>query len=242
MNGKRKILILMTLIFMVLLGGCQMGDKFSNQDEAREYLLADMEEKYGMTYEVTGRETYKNYPLYGDVYTCVVSPVGEPDREVYARVTQSGSVSDNGATYLFAEGAEQIAQEVCESKDYVISYEVSLKAPITTHIWKKEDGLDNYIIKSGAYDQIRITLEEGKSDEEYVELITDFLDELYQIDINSELRVYAGEKDILLLTVKVLGENKTEPYTEDEIRDNMEIMAIEPIIKDENSESNKETQ
>lgn len=206
-------------------------NKFNDQEEAREYLLSALKEKYEMDFEIIGNEIYDNYgPIYGDGYSCKIAPSDDKKKEASAGVTQRGELSDDWAVYLFEEEAEEKAKEICEKKEYVLDYEVSLEAPETTHKWKREEGLDTYLLKSGAYDEILLYFEEGKSDEEYIEYIFDFLDELYQLDINTILSVKVGEEDLLWVTVKTLGKSKTEPYTEQQIRDNMESSRIASSI------------
>lgn len=210
----------------------ELKNKFTNQNEAKEYMLTSLKEKYEMDFEILGNEIYENYgPIYGDGYSCKVAPSDNKEQEANAKVTQSGELSDDWAVYLFAEEAELKAEEICKEKDYIIEYDISLEAPATTHQWKVEEGIDTYLLKSGAYDEITITLESGKDDDEYVSIIKDFLEELYQLDINTTLKAKVEGEEILMLNVKVLGKSKTEPYTDEEIRDNIENMKIVSSVK-----------
>lgn len=229
-NGKGFIRIVF-LASVLLLGGCQMKKKFDNQEEAKKYLLSALKEKYEMDFEVIGNELYKNYgPIYGDAYSCMIAPSDDMSKEANARVTQTGTLSDDWAVYFFAEEAELKAEEICEKKEYILDYEVSLEAPATTHKWEKEDELDTYLLKSGAYDEITLYFEKGKSDEEYMDFISDFLNELYQLDINTIVKAKVGEEEILWLKVKTLGKNVTKPYTEEQIRENIEDIRIASSI------------
>ena len=62
----------------------------NNLESAREYLLTQMQEKYGIEFSVAGRENLKNYgPFHGATYFCEVSPVDAPEQIATAVVSQT---------------------------------------------------------------------------------------------------------------------------------------------------------
>jgi hypothetical protein len=62
----------------------------NNLESAREYLLTQMREKYGIEFSVAGREELKNYgPFHGATYFCEVSPVDAPEQIATAVVSQT---------------------------------------------------------------------------------------------------------------------------------------------------------
>ena len=68
----------------------QDGPFENNLESAREYLLTQMLEKYGIEFSVAGREELKNYgPFHGATYFCEVSPVDAPEQVATAVVSQT---------------------------------------------------------------------------------------------------------------------------------------------------------
>ena len=58
---KIKINILVfVLVVATFLGGCNMKKAFKNQEEAQEYVLSCMEQKYGETFIITDEGDYNN--------------------------------------------------------------------------------------------------------------------------------------------------------------------------------------
>ena len=66
----------------------QGGPFENNLESARAYLLAQLQEKYGIEFSVAGREDLKNYgPFHGATYFCEVSPVDAPEQIATAVVS-----------------------------------------------------------------------------------------------------------------------------------------------------------
>ena len=108
----------------------QDGPFENNLESAREYLLTQMQEKYGIEFSVAGREDLKNYgPFHGATYFCEVSPVDAPEQIATAVVSQTDyqDVRDDYAIYYFEEDAVAPVLTLCGTKDYVIDQRISWK-------------------------------------------------------------------------------------------------------------------
>ena len=236
-DSLMKSLVLCLMAAALFLGGCSAeafremehkGGPFDYDiDSARAYLLEQLEEKYGIPFAVVGEETLENYgPLAGATYTCEAAPVDAPERVTTALVSQTKyqKVRDNYALYFFKEDAEAQAIDLCENAESIRSYGVALKLPQTPRTWSPEDDLDDFLQTSGAYLDIKIYLEEGKSDEEYIDLILPLLEAVYQLPANSRLSVLEAEKKYLYWApVSVFGEEPPQLPTKEKMLEEMEI-------------------
>lgn len=220
MKMKTKIIITIGILALAL-GGCRMNHKYTNQEEAKSYLLARMDKKYDETFMIVGNEIYKNYGLiYGDCYSCDLALKDEPDKVGSARITQDGNLIDDWAVNYFKDEAEKEVNEALsgDSNDNMTIKSVSLQAPATSDTWRAEDGIDKYLKESGAYMKIVATSNRGLSNDEYAELIYEFLKPMYSIKMNMEVAVKVGRTYIFFKTINTLGENKTPEYTLEQIK------------------------
>lgn len=222
---------------LLLLCGCSAetlreldhpGGPFANDlDSARAYLLEQLEEKYRTEFFIVGDESLENYgPLAGATYTCDAAPVDDPERVTTALVSQTKyqKVRDDYARYFFREEAEAPARERLEGIDFVRSCAVELRLPQTSKTWNPEDDLRDFLGTSGAYLDIKVYLEEGKTDEEYAGQILDLLEDIRGLNANSRLSVLESEKEYLYWgIVTALGETPTPLPTKEEILEQMEI-------------------
>ena len=68
----------------------QDGPFENNLESARAYLLAQLQEKYGIEFIVAGDEDLENYGLFaGATYTCDVAPINAPEQVTTALVSQT---------------------------------------------------------------------------------------------------------------------------------------------------------
>lgn len=222
---------------LLLLCGCSLealremdrpGGPFENNlDSARGYLLGQLRDKYGVEFSVVGEESLENYgPLAGATYTCDAAPVDDPERVTTALVSQTKyrKVRDDYARYFFREEAEAPARERLEGIDFVRFCAVELRLPQTSKTWNPEDDLRIFLETSGAYLDIKVYLEEGKTDEEYAGQILDLLENVRELNANSRMSVLESEKEYLYWgIVTALGEAPTPLPTKEEILEQMEI-------------------
>lgn len=188
---KYKMIVVMISLNFIVLGGCGMGtfSSFDNEKEAQEYLLEQLTIKYGEDFEIIQQDedNYEEYPT-KNAYSAQLISKENPDYQFNGWTVSSGELEDNYAALFFSSQAELLAENVCEKKDYIIDYEITLEAPITSQKWNKDSDFQKYISESGAYNRIDITLEEGLSNEMYADQIFDLLNDLYECGAGFELR------------------------------------------------------
>ena len=95
----------------------QNGPFENNEESARAYLLAQLKEKYGEEFLVTGREDLKNYgAIAGATYRCQAAPADQPEKVFDALVSQTKyrKVRDDYAVYFYKEEAEAPVLAFCQ--------------------------------------------------------------------------------------------------------------------------------
>lgn len=218
------------LVITMILGGCAMEKgntdtkkiPFTNEEEAREYTLACMEERYGVKFVVAGDEEYTNYGIIdGYGYECTIASADEPDKTGLVMAYQSKRLADNWAANYFKEEAEKEVTENIADNDIVRIKEVSLKAPITEKKWEKQDGLEKFMKEGGAYIKVIGVCEEGLSDPEYAQAMLDFVLPFYELGVDTQIHIKIGEEntDYFFEDIKNLNEIQQEPVTLEEIEE-----------------------
>ena len=222
---KIKIGVLTLIMAVMVLCGCGMKQNFKNQEEARNYVLSYMNEKYGQVFIITDEEDYDNYgPIYGDTYTCEVAPKDNPEKAAKVFARQSGSPEDNWAVYYFKENAEEeVKQALSDNKKLQITG-ISLEAPVTSETWNESDDIEEYMSESGAYVKVVAECEDGLTDYEYAVLIADFLEPIYQLDVNAEISVKVDRTYIFFEKIQVLGDDPTQPFSIEQIEKKVNTM------------------
>ena len=205
----------------------QGGPFENNLDSARAYLLEQMQEKYGIEFTVIGDEDLENYgPFAGATYTCKVAPVNAPEQVTTALVsqTQYQDVRDSYAVYFFKEEAEAQAIQLCTETGYVQSYEISLQMPQTVKTWSADDDIDDFLQTSDAFLNIKVNFGAGKSDEEYADLILDFLEEVLDLNANVKLSILEAENEYIFWgMLNILDETPPQLPAKEKIIEDMEI-------------------
>lgn len=154
---------------------------FENEQQAQTYLLAELEKKYGFPFILVQSKSYTQYgPLYGDVLVAQVAPASAPEQTAWARATQSGTVDDEWAAWIFKEAAEQPFYELCAQKDYLKNYKVRLNGANTILTWTQEDSLKDYLSQHDVEIRVDLELVQELTAEEYADQIKDFLKDLEQ--------------------------------------------------------------
>ena len=203
----------------------QDGPFENDLESAREYLLIQMQEKYGIEFSVAGRENLKNYgPFHGATYFCEVSPVDAPEQIATAVVSQTDyqDVRDDYAIYYFEEDAVAPVLTLCGTKDYVIDQRVSLEMPETEKLWTAEDKLDLFLAESGAYVKLVLCFTDDLDTETYAEYLHDFLNSVDQLECNLLLQAKANKVYIFHEELAILDGFDASTYTVEDLRQEIE--------------------
>lgn len=72
--------------------------------------------------------------------------------------------------------------------------------------------------------EIAATCTPGLSNDEYAKLIFDFLKPIYKINMNMEVSVKIGRTYIFFENINMLGENKTQEFTLEQIKQEVKEM------------------
>lgn len=197
----------------------------NNLDSAREYLLGQMREKYGMEFTIVGKEDLDNYgPFAGATYSCQVAPVDAPEQVATALVSQTlyQKVRDDFAVYYFKEAAEAPVLTLCGTKDYVLDQRVSLEMPGTALTWTADDSLEKFLTQSGAYVRVTLRLADDLDTKTYAEQVLDFLNSVDQLSCNLSIQARANKTYIFFSEVKVLEGFDAGSYTLEKIESMIE--------------------
>lgn len=203
----------------------QDGPFENNLESARAYLLAQLQEKYGIEFTVVGDEDLTNYGAFaGATYTCDVAPIDAPEQVTTALVSQTmyQDVRDSYAVYFFKDEAEAPFLELCETKDYVIDQRVSLEMPGTARAWTTEDGLERFLSESGAYVKLVLRFTDDLDTETYAEYLYDFLNSLDQLECNLLLQAKANKIYIFHEELDILGDFDASVYTVEDLEQEIE--------------------
>ena len=106
-------------------------------------------------------------------------------------------VRDSYAVYFFREEAEAQAIQLCTEAEYVQSYGVLLQMPQTAKTWSADDDIDDFLQTSDAFLNIKVNFGAGRSDEEYADLILDFLEEVLDLNANVKLSILEAENEYI---------------------------------------------
>lgn len=203
----------------------QDGPFENNLESARAYLLAQLQEKYGIEFIVAGDEDLENYGLFaGATYTCDVAPINAPEQVTTALVSQTmyQDVRDGYAVYFFKEEAETPVLELCETKDYVIDQRISLEMPETARAWTAEDGLERFLSESGAYVKLVLRFTDDLDTETYAEYLYDFLNSIDHLECNLLLQAKANKIYIFHEELNILDGFDVSTYTVEDLKQEIE--------------------
>lgn len=203
----------------------QGGPFENNLESARAYLLAQLQEKYGIEFTVVGDEDLTNYGAFaGATYTCDVAPVDAPEQVTTALVSQTmyQDVRDSYAVYFFKEEAEAPVLELCKTKDYVIDQRISLEMPGTARTWTAEDGLKRFLSESGAYVKLVLRFTDDLDTETYAEYLYDFLHSIDQLECNLLLQAKANKTYIFHGELNILDGFDADTYTVEDLKQEIE--------------------
>jgi hypothetical protein len=197
--------LILSLLSLLLLGGCMFSKEkvdIQNEDQAREYILERLEQKYGEEFvslgslkrTATAIETASYTGPYS--YSGKFAPKNDTSRNCDAATySDIGGLIDDYSRYVFKAEAERYCAEVCDTKEYIDHYSVELFDGGSSKKWKEGDSIKDYLgAKSmwDPYDELDVWLKAGYSDAEYAVQIKTLYDELNNIPCAVQLQVFDG--------------------------------------------------
>lgn len=197
---------------------------FENEAEAKNYLLESLKERYGIQFMVVEQRSYDQYgPIYGDVYTATIAPIHSPENIFVGRAMQAGTVSDSYWEILFHDVMWKELEEplltICEGKEYVQSFSTEVGGGYTERAWGEDDALEDVIAEANVDISMKVTFEQGKTEEEYADMILDFLEDLYlsRRKVPIYLNFRAGTKGAWIFFRTISEEELNCPLSREEL-------------------------
>ncbi len=206
---------------------------FENQEEAEKYLLAGLKERYGKEFIIISSDSYDEYgPIYGDVYVAKVAPADNTEQIFGGRTLQTGAVTDTYGEFIFWDVLTGEIEAVCESTPYLVDFTVKIECGYTEYAWTPQDDAQEFLEKSSGNVRVNARLENGKSAEEYTELILDFLERIYQCKSTDRLLLNVTDKDKNDLFFGYISVNTdSQQLTKEDILENIEELEITRPLK-----------
>ena len=211
---------------------------FENEMEAKSYLLDSLKERYGIQFMIVEQRSYDQYgPIYGDVYAAEAAPAASPEQVFAAKAMQTGTVSDSYWEIIFQDVMREALEEpiwtICEEKEYVQFFSTKIGGSYTERAWREEEGLEDVIAAAKVDVSVNVILEQGKPEEEYADMILDFLESLYLS--NRKVPIYlnfrSGEKGAWIFFRTISTEEQNCPLSREQlverIRENKSISPFE---------------
>ena len=188
---KKTIFLIIVLILSVItLGGCKMKG-FNNQKEAEEFILQNLEDKYGENFDITKVKKYKE------------EKIGINWIQAEAK----------------AENQDDIFQ-VCQEKKYIKKYEIDISGNLSETKWTGKEDIDEYIKKEEYTIEPMIYLENNQTDEQYAEIISDWLMTLSKLECSMRVLVKIEDLNIVIFDEEFeSGEKNMNEYTEELLKE-----------------------
>ena len=143
---KKTIFLIIVLILSVItLGGCKMKG-FNNQKEAEEFILQNLEDKYGENFDITKVKKYKEEKIGINWIQAEAKAENQDDIfQVYARNT--GLFKDSYHITFFKEKLYNMIEPLCQEKKYIKKYEIDISGNLSETKWTGKEDIDEYIKK-----------------------------------------------------------------------------------------------
>lgn len=217
---KIYIEIILFTIIICLLGGCRMKG-FESKKDAEKYVIQTMEEKYNEKFEITNVINYKEEKIGIKWITAKVESKQDNEKKatVYARNT--GLVEDNYHIYYFKSQIEDLVDPLCEARSGIKNYEVIVEGNTTNSNWNEKNTLEEYLDKGEYKVDIIGYVDEGKTDDEYADIIYNWLVDLYDSGYNIQLTL--NEADDVVIFSENIKDNRLslEDFTHQTIVEKM---------------------
>jgi hypothetical protein len=210
-------------VSLLLLGGCRMHivdpqkpPAVNSQEEARAFLVQQLEKKYGEPF-VWVRDLYvSSWPHYYGEY----APSADKAKVFEAFVSPGGLCADNYAKYIFKDRAVKYVTDVLDQKGYIEQYAVEFDSAWTRYRWTEEDSIEEFLGGEPlhAVSYTKVWLPSGRSNAEHAADIKDLLGSLNDQPCAVELAVYDGDREVFFCYIE---HGRLNTYNFEEFQDRM---------------------
>jgi hypothetical protein len=178
-----------------------------SEREAQQTLLKRLEKKYDEQFVLVKAEEPRVIADDWMNYVATFAPVIDKDKTFLAEISTGGAWADDYGKYIFKDEVEGYCLDICKEKDYLVRYEVELVMSTTSRRWTEKDSLEDFLgtekTSWDPWDEMRVWLELGLTDEQYAVQIKDLMDELYDLPCVVMVRVY--DEGVEIFVAKLTG-------------------------------------
>lgn len=212
--GYKKMIwgVLISVLFLGLLNGCRgYSHDFNSCEEAKQYVLAKLEDKYKEEFTITEVKKYKEEKIGLNWIQAEVSGKENSSQTaaVYARNT--GLFKDSYHVYYYSDEIKELAAPLFQDKPFIRNYQLEVQGHTTTTEWNGKEGVEEYLKKREYEIETSIYLNEEQTEEEYAEEISWIMQEIVESDLVFNISVYTNDKNLIFYS---LPEQHSQPDVE----------------------------
>ena len=138
--------------------------------------------------------------------------------QVYARNT--GLFKDSYHITFFKEKLYNMIEPLCQEKKYIKKYEIDISGNLSETKWTGKEDIDEYIKKEEYTIEPMIYLENNQTDEQYAEIISDWLMTLSKLECSMRVLVKIEDLNIVIFDEEFeSGEKNMNEYTEELLKE-----------------------
>ncbi|EQI30814.1 hypothetical protein [Clostridioides difficile] len=213
MRYKKIVLgVIANVLCLGLLNGCSSySHDFNSCEEAQKYVLAKLEDKYNEEFTITEVKKYKEEKI---GLNWIMAEVASKEKSsqtatVYARNT--GLFEDAYHVYYYSDEIKKLANPLFQDKSFIRDYQFEVQGHTTTTKWSGKESVEEYLEKREYEIETKIYLNDGKTDKEYAEEISDIMQEIIESDLVFNISVYTNDDDLIFYS---LPEQHSQPDVE----------------------------
>ena len=197
MRYKKIVLsIIASVLCLGLLSGCGgYSHDFNSSEEAQKYVLAKLKDKYNEEFTIKEVKKYKEEKIGLNWISVEVSSKENSSQTatVYARNT--GLFEDSYHVYFYSDEIKKLAEPLCKDKNYIQKYDIEIEGRPTSTEWTGNESIEEYIEKAEYTVVLKIHFQDGKTESEYAEEISDLMQKIMQSDLNIHFLVYGNSEN-----------------------------------------------
>lgn len=199
MRYKKFLLgVITSVLCLGLLNGCSgYSHDFNSSEEAQKYILSKLKDKYSEEFIITEVKKYKEEKIGLNWIIAEVSGKENSSQTATVYTRNTGLFEDSYHVYYYSDKIKELATSLFQDKPFIRNYQLEVQGHTTTTEWNGKESVEEYLKKREYEIETSIYLNEGKTDAEYAEEISDLMQKIMQSDLNIHFLVYAnGENPI----------------------------------------------